>query len=836
MIDRRLASSAVEGLTIAEVLGDVERALIDSGAVVLSAPPGAGKTTAVPIHLAACSIGGAGAVVLAVPRRAAARAAARRIAFLLGEKVGESVALRTGDETIAASSPAIEVVTTGVVLRMLDSDPSLSGMSTLIFDEFHERSLDADAALAFALDARNVLRPDLNIVVMSATLDCAAVAGLIGKAAVVTAHGRSFPVDVVWLGAAGRDWAVSVARSVVRAHADSAASGGDLLVFCPGVPEIRRVRRALESGPTLEATDVLELHGSQSAAEQDKALDWHPESRRRVILATSIAETSLTLPGVTVVVDGGLARRNAFDARRGMGGLVTEPVAKATAEQRRGRAGRVRPGVCYRLWTEVDHRGRPDQPVPEIVDADLTGFALQLAAWGPSELRLLDHPSPGRLDAARSLLASLRLLDDHGAITSAGRRSLALGVHPRLGALIDAAVDRRVASLGVVLAALLSERDLLDGPPSQRPVDISERLSALVGNRQVETARRNRVLDSARRLAHRVGVSFTIADATAATEEIGGLVAAAFPDRVARARGNGNFLLTAGSGATVASHDPLARAPWLAIAELDLLERGGPNARVLLAAPLAAGDVGPGTVADEVLWRDGDVVARRVERLGSVVVRDEPLSSPDAALVTTALIEGLRAERLAPLPFTDTIRSWQDRVNCCHRHLCGDWPDLSDEALLSALDSWFVPFAAGIRRRRDLATFPLGDALGSLVPRGAARQLDRLVPTHVTVPSGSSIRLDYSVDPPVLAVKLQEMFGARETPLLGDGRIPLVVHLLSPAGHPLQVTADLASFWSNSYAAVRAEMRGRYPKHPWPEDPTTAAPTKRTNRALRAGN
>jgi ATP-dependent helicase HrpB len=830
--------AAVHGLPIVDVIEPLMAAVATGGAVVLCAPPGAGKTTAVPLALGLGPSTPTGRLVLLEPRRLAARAAATRLAALIGEPVGRRIGLRTGEETIVSDATVIEVVTTGVLPRLAQNDPSLADMHTIVFDEFHERSIAGDLGLALAIDIREALRPDLSIVVMSATIDAKPIAALLHgddrPTAIVHSTGRAFPVSVVWGDGSARTvtpWEQRVATTIDRALRDQ--SDGDVLVFCPGVPEIGRVKRAL-SLPT--GVDVFELHGSQRAGDQDQLLQVASNARRRVILATSIAETSVTLPSVTAVVDGGLARHSQFDPRRGLGGLVTSPVSKATAEQRRGRAGRVQPGVCYRLWSETTHRAHPDQPSPEIAGADLTPLALELAAWGAADLRWIDPPNPARLVAGQTVLTALHLIDASGALTARGRDVVRLGVHPRLGAMVLAARDADNASLGVALAALLSERDLLDGAASQRSIDVADRLTILAGSAGgTHDRRRDRVRTVADRLARRASVRFSAQDALRASDRAGALIAAGYPDRIAKSRAHGLFTLTSGSGAAAPAGDALAGSPWLAIAELDQV--GGSDARVTLAAALSAEDIASivlpqATQHDEVTWRGGRIVATRRSMFGAITVTETSLANPSVELLERAIVDAVRRERLAPLPFTDDLRAWLDRVGCCHHHLGGEWPDVSVDALVATLDEWLVPFLAGIRTATDLAKVDLRNALAAVVPRHLAAELDRLVPTHINVPSGAALRVDYSVDPPVLAVKLQEMFGTATSPTLADGQVPLVLHLLSPARQPLQITADLATFWANVYPQVRSEMRGRYPRHPWPDDPLAAAPTAKTKRAL----
>jgi ATP-dependent helicase HrpB len=829
-------------LPVAAVFDQIQTALMGRGAAVVVAPPGAGKTTLVPLELLSAPWL-RGRVLVLEPRRLAARAAAARMASLLGQRVGETVGVRTRGDSRVSAATRIEVVTEGILTRMVLADPSLAGVSAVIFDEFHERSLDADLGLACCLETRELLRPDLRLLVMSATLDAAVVSRLLGDAPVIVSSGRSFPVATVWCPPTARQsWEAAVVTAIARALRDQAT--GDVLVFLPGVGEIRRVRGLLGS---IDA-DVLDLHGGLDTGAQDAALS-PSAGRRRVVLATAIAQTSVTLPDVTAVVDGGLARRSRFDPRRGIGGLVTEPVSQASAEQRRGRAGRVQPGICYRVWDESAHGGLPAFDPPEIVTADLTALALDLAAWGGlDDDRWLDPPPPGRLAAASSLLTSLGALDPAGHLTDHGLGLSELGLHPRLGHLLLRGTSLGHASLAATLAALLSERDIFSGPPTSRPVDMRERLAALRSpTASTDRGVRDRVLADAKRFAARAhdvatkaadsqppALHSTVSQSPADDDAVGLLIGLAFPDRLARRRATGTrFVLASGGGAGLNTHDPLGRETFLAIAELDVVV-GNADARIGMAAPLDLVDIetilGDRLVwEDEVRWdrRTRDVVATRQRRFGSLVVEEDHRATPSAGLATAALVEGIRTEGIKLLHLSDDTQRWRERVVVCRRHLGDSWPDVSDKILLENLSTWLGPLLTGCTKRSDLARVDTNSAVRSLLPWPLSREIDELAPTHLTVPSGSRIALNYGAEVPTMAVKLQEMFGLSQSPQLAGGRIPLVIHLLSPARRPLQVTADLASFWSTGYPSLRAEMRGKYPRHPWPEDPTTATPTAR---------
>ena len=818
-------------LPVRAALPAVLDALAEGGAVVLEAPPGAGKTTLVPLalrHLPWCE----GKVVMLEPRRLATRAAAARMAALLGERVGDTVGHRMRADTRVGPSTRVEVVTEGVLTRWLQRDPGLTGVSAVVFDEFHERSLDGDLGLALCLDVRATLRPDLRVVVMSATIDGDAVANVLGDATVVRAHGRTHPVSMHWASTGWEGGGLSTARerdvfeaAVVRTVGQALAEQpGDALVFLPGMAELRRVAARL-SGVVGVTADVLLLHGSLPPNEQDRALAPSPTGRRKVVLTTSIAETSLTVEGVRIVVDAGLARVPRFDPRRGMGELATVRVSRASAEQRAGRAGRTEPGACYRLWSQAEHaRLLPSAP-PEITAADLTSLALELACWGtaPSALRWLDPPSPGALDAARRVLAQLDALDDAlddtGRPTAHGRAIAALGLHPRLAHLVVRGTASGHASLACVLGALLA-----DSAPSP-VVDLRERVEALDPRRHDVD---RRIVEEARRLARRIHAPVPVVPITDAGS-VGALVAIAYPDRIGVRRGPGRFVLTNGTGTTVPVTDPLAGCEVLIVADIE-----GAEGRVRLAAPSTLAEVrttlGPkAKIVHAVRWDsdEHDVVAVREERLGAIALTSTAWTDAPAEACRQALLDGVRTEGLALLSWPAAATSLRQRVGFLRDHVGDPWPDLSDTALLATLDDWLGPCLGRARRRTDLARVDISSALTALLPWPLQSRLDQLAPTHVQVPSGSRVPLDYAQDPPVLAVRLQEVFGLTHSPTVVDGTVAVMMHLLSPAGRPVQVTQDLASFWSRGYREVRAELRGRYPRHHWPDDPTTAEPTRK---------
>ncbi|MBY8342772.1 ATP-dependent helicase HrpB [Streptomyces spinosirectus] len=817
---------ALDALPVRGALPALDEALEGHGTAVLVAPPGTGKTTLVPLELAGLiGDGPARRVVVAEPRRIAARAAARRMAWLLGERTGESVGYTVRGERVVGRHARVEVVTTGVLLQRLQRDQELAGVDVVVLDECHERHLDADTAAAFLWDVRETLRPELRLVAASATTDAEGWARLLGGAPVVEAQGVSHPVEVVWAppvrpvrpphGMRVDPALLShVASTVRRALAER---DGDVLCFLPGVGEIARVAGQLGG---LGDVDVLQVHGRAPAAVQDAVLA--PSERRRVVLATSVAESSLTVPGVRVVVDSGLAREPRVDHARGLSALTTVRASQAAGRQRAGRAGREAPGAVYRCWAEAEDTRLPRFPSPEIKVADLTAFALQTACWGApdaSGLALLDPPPGGAMAAARGVLAAIGAVDSAGRATERGAELARLGLHPRLGrALLD------TSGRGAEVVALLSEE-----APREYGDDLA---TALRTARRGGDAYATRWRTEVRRLTS--GEKGT----PAADDRTAGLVAAlAFPERLAKADG-GSYLMVSGTRAELRDGSPLRGAPWIAVAVADRPVGKG-HARVQLAAVVDE-DMARSAAASlysevqEVHWAGGDVVARRVERLGAIELAARPLTDADPGLVREALLEGLRQEGFGLLRWSADAVVLRQRLAFLRLHLGAPWPDVSDDALHARVDEWLEPELSRARRRGDLARIDAGQALGRLLPwaTGEATRLDELAPERMAVPSGSRIRIDYgNPEQPVLAVKLQEMFGLHESPAVAG--VPLLVHLLSPAGRPAAVTADLASFWKDGYRGVRAELRGRYPKHPWPEDPATAEPTRYTNARLR---
>ncbi|GHF30974.1 ATP-dependent helicase HrpB [Deinococcus metalli] len=824
----------VPDLPIAEVIPAVRAALGAHPRVVVQAPPGAGKSTALPLALLDEPwLAGQGALMLQ-PRRVAVRAVAARLAEGLGEDVGGVVGSRVRFESRVSARTRLEVVTEGILTRRLQRDPELRGVGLVILDEFHERSLNADLALALLREVQGALRDDLRVLVMSATLDPALPGRL--DAPLVASEGRAYPVERRYLSAdpAGRI-EDAVARAVRRALEDDP---GDILAFLPGVREIRGAHAQLSD----VAAAVLPLYGDLPLAEQQRALRPDPGGRRKVILATSIAETSLTIDGVRVVVDGGLSRTQAFDPATGLTRMLTTRVTRDAATQRAGRAGRTAPGVAYRLWSERTHALLPAARPPEILEADLAPLTLELAQWGapdPAALAWLDAPPRPRLGAARTLLRGLAALDDTGRITPEGTRLLEFPTHPRLAHALSTGHAAGLGALAADVAALLEERDPL--PPGSGS-DLTERVAALRAWRGRHGGRGDvAVLERIERLSRQWRRTLGVAPDDAAPDgwDVGTLIALAYPERVALAREaqpgrpSGRFLLAGGQGAALPEGDPLAAAPALAVAHLDARDA---EARIYLAAPLDPVVLRErATWTDTVRWdaRTGTLVARQERRLGALVLDERPLRDVPTDLRVAAVADAVRSEGLHLLTVPPDAAQLRARVGSLRAwHPDEPWPDLSDAALLATLEDWLGPALGRVRTLDDLARVDVRPGLHALLPWPLSRDLDERAPTHMTVPTGSSIRLAYRDDgeAPILAVKLQELFGLADTPTVDQGRRPVLLHLLSPAGRPVQVTQDLRSFWNSSYFEVRKDLRGRYPKHPWPDDPWSHRPMKGTTK------
>ncbi len=816
-------------LPIEAVLPALQRALAAEPAAVLQAPPGAGKTTRVPLALLGAGWLAGKKLLMLEPRRLAATNAARYMATLLGEEVGRSVGYTIRYERKVSAATRIEVVTEGILTRRLQGDPELAGVGLVIFDEFHERSLNADLALAFCRDAQLGLRPDLKLLVMSATLDGEPLSRLLGGAPLISSAGRTYPVTIRW---AGGDGAGPVAEATARLTRRALReTSGDLLVFLPGVGEIRRCADRLAD--LAAEIDLRPLYGDLPFAEQERAI--LPGARRRVVLATNIAETSLTIEGVGTVVDSGLERRPRFDAGSGLTRLEMARISRASAEQRAGRAGRLGPGACYRLWSEGEQGALLPFTPPEIRSADLAPLALELARWGvadPAQLIWLDPPPAGALNGARELLRLLGAFDPQDRLTPLGTAMAKLPAHPRLARLLVAAEEAGCPGLGSDLVALLAERDLLAGGElAARPTsdsDLFDRLELLRRGSGGNAARAARYW----RQQSGAGSGEPNPDAL----QVGRLLALAFPDRVGRERlpGSGRYLLAGGQGARLSPRSAVRRAEWLVAVEVAGKAAG--EGEIVLASALERSCVEElfGENLDwqrEAEWDDraGRLVVREVRRLGALVLQERPVPATSADTVP-ALLGVLRRQGLDRLGWSPAALQWRGRVALLAR-ACpdGGWPGLSDEALLASLEEWLAPFLGGVRSLEQLRRFDPLPALQQHLGWERQTDLERLAPERLEVPSGSRIRLDYSVeDGPVLAVKLQELFGLGETPAIAGGRLPVLIQLLSPAGRPLAATRDLRSFWDTVYPEVKKEMKGRYPRHPWPDDPWAALPTRRT--------
>ena len=811
-------------LPVSEALPALRAALSNASNAVLIAPPGAGKTTIVPLALMEEAWAAEGRILVLEPRRVAARAAARRMASLIGEdQPGGTIGLATRLDRQFSDRTRVEVVTEGLLVRRLQTDPGLEGVAAIFFDEAHERNLDTDLALALALDLQRALRPELRLLAMSATLDGASFAGLMAEggtpAPVIESLGRAFPVEIRHRARDLRD-----PRDLPEAMASAIREAlithpGDVLAFLPGWGEIRRTAERLGGLDAL----VLPLHGELPPAEQDRALNPAPDGQRKVVLATSIAETSLTVPGVRIVVDGGYRRAPRLDAATGLSRLVTLRIGKAAAEQRAGRAGRTAPGVAIRLWTEALHRGLPQADRPEILEAELSGLALDCAAWGaePGALAFLDAPPAGTMAAARGLLRDLDALDETGRITETGRRMARMGTHPRLARMMLAAEGSAEKALAAELAALLEERDPLRG--REAPADIGLRLDLLAGGDHAAADRGavQRIRRAASLHRRRLGIG----NGVVAEGDAGALLAAGFPDRIAARRGamDGAFRLASGQGARITGVDPLAKAPLLAVADLEI---AGTEARIRMAAPIERAVLEArfperlrreeGAAFDA---RTGAVLARRRLRFGPLVLEESPLPQADPAAMAAALAEAVASRGLRDLPWNEAARQTRARIGWMRQVEGEDWPDLTDEVLITSVGEWLEPHLAGLTRLQELAALDLAQILLGLLPWEARRILDQALPARLALPAGRSAAIDYAREVPTLEARAQHLFGLPGLPLLAAGRVALQVALLSPAGRPIAITGDLAAFWAGSWADVRKEMRGRYPKHAWPENP-----------------
>jgi ATP-dependent helicase HrpB len=805
---------------VSEVLDDISAALDHAGRAVVSAPPGAGKTTLVPLHLLDAPWRGDGKIILLEPRRLAARAAGRRMASLIGEEVGGLVGYRMRLDQKISGRTRIEVVTEGVFARMILDDPELQGTACVIFDEFHERSLDADLGLALALDVQGALREDLRILVMSATLDIARIAGLMGGAPEIESLGRGFPIDIRHQ---DRDSSLPIedvmARVITEAHR---AETGSILAFLPGQREIIRTAERLTDrfGPE---TILAPLYGALSQSEQDLAIKPAPAGQRKIVLATSIAETSITIDGVCIVVDSGLQRLPVFEPATQITRLETRRVSRASADQRAGRAGRTEPGIAIRLWLAGQNATLEAFTPPEILASDLSGLALDLAAWGvkdPATLAFLDAPPEAALTEAKTLLMRLGALDRQGDLTVTGRVMRRLALPPRLAAMTASAASQGLGRQAAELAVLITEQGL-----GGNAVDLDARLSRFRSDRSERA-------QAARGLARRIAEALPRTQASDQPVTAGRLLLHAFPDRIAAQRGaRGRYVMANGRGGELADTEALARSDMLVIA--DLTGRAAAQ-RILSAASISRAEIEeelPDAITTGAQcffdMASRQVRARRATRLGAIVLEEQPLPRPSGEEAAKALAEGIRTLGLDALPFSKAARQLRERIGFLHRMLGDPWPDMGDAALLAGVEHWLMPFVTEPRGVDSIGADALHDGLTSLVPHDVRRMLDKAAPTHFDSPAGNRHPIDYTGEEPMLTIRVQELFGLKNHPAIGNGRIPLVLELTSPAHRPIQTTRDLPGFWKGSWKDVRADMRGRYPKHPWPEDPAEAAPTAR---------
>jgi ATP-dependent helicase HrpB len=819
-------------LPIDEALPRLTAALRQVRTAVLVAPPGAGKTTRVPLWLLDALWAADKKILVLEPRRLAARAAAERMAATLNEDVGETIGLRVRFGSRVSRKTRIEVVTEGVFTRLILDDPSLAGVAAVLFDEFHERSLDADLGLALAREVQLGLRDDLRLVVMSATLDGARIANLLGDAPVIESEGRAFPVETRYLGRASN---ILIERQVAEAVARALKSDpGSILAFLPGQAEIRRTETFLKELSPDPAVDIVTLYGALDAKTQDRAIAPAPPGRRKVVLATSIAETSLTIEGVRVVIDSGLARVPRYEPDVGLTRLETVRVSRAAADQRRGRAGRTEPGICYRLWDEPQTASLEPYARPEMLSADLSGMLLDLAQWGetdPARLAFLDAPPPGALTEARALLIELGAMDANGRITEEGRKLRQLPLPPRLARMVADAAGEGAERRAADIAAILSERGL-----GGNDVDLGHRLDLFRrdNSRRGEDARRmaKRWAENAARDA---ASTRKAASPARAEDELsaGAILSLAYPDRIARNRGgNGAFLLANGRGGNVDPAFALAREPFLAVAEM---AGSAAQSRILLAAPITLDEIEQ-RFSDRIEHRkdisfdaaSASLRGRYSKRLGAISLIERPLRIETTADTADVLAQGIARLGIDKLPWAKALRQWCDRVMFLRQAEGGEWPDLSESALAESVKDWLSPMLLSKTALADISSDELETALHTLLPWNLKRRLDTEAPTHFSAPSGSSVPIDYGAgEGPRLAIRVQELYGLDRHPSIAGGKVPLLVELLSPAQRPVQVTRDLPGFWRGSYTAVKSEMRGRYPRHSWPDDPLRAIATRR---------
>ncbi|MHA0856070.1 ATP-dependent helicase HrpB [Paenibacillus sp. CMAA1364] len=828
-------------LPIYDVLPQLKESLSHTTSAVLIAEPGAGKTTCVPLALLDEPWLQGKKILMLEPRRLAARSAASYMATQLGERVGETVGYRVRMDSKIGKGTRIEVVTEGILTRMLQHDQELADVGILIFDEFHERHIHGDLGLALALETQSLLREDLRILVMSATLAAEPVAKLLQDAPIIHCAGRQFPVDTIYVPKAvsqSMEKGVSTAIAQALFHHE-----GHVLAFLPGVGEIRKVKRELERMSLPDQTIIRCLYGQLSLPEQDAAIQAEPDGQRKVVLATSIAETSLTIEGIRTVVDSGLMRTQLVSRRSGMSHLTTVNVSKASADQRRGRAGRTQSGTCYRLWSQQEQDGLQNEITPEIMSADLTSLALEMAAWGvqdPQELRWLDAPHDARFQQAVDLLRSLGAIDEQGRITPHGHQMVQLGMHPRLSHMILKANALHYGYLACLMAALLQERDIFKGRRSTDNCDMTARIEVLLlwesqglphmDDTSLDMPVMHRMMQEARNVQKQLNIT---SDHKVGADGCGVLLSFAYPDRIGQGRGDGRFLLSSGRGVEMSIIQPLSRTAYIVAAVVD--DRGT-EGRIQLTASINESSLY--TFHEESILKESNVAwdrdlqgvkARQRWMLGSLMLKEQPLAKPSEEMIAYALLDGIRLEGLHLLPWNKESIQLRQRLQFMHTLMPSNWPDVSDDALLAALPEWLLHAVYHMKNRNDLQRLQMTMIIEQhWMTWDQRRDLDIHAPTHMTVPSGSRIPIDYS-DPqqPIVAVRLQEMFGLQETPRIGAGRIPLTLHLLSPAQRPVQITSDLSSFWQNAYFDVKKELKVRYPKHDWPDEPLEAVATRR---------
>jgi ATP-dependent helicase HrpB len=828
-------------LPIYDVIPQLKEILSQNSSAVLIAEPGAGKTTRIPLALLDEPWLQGKKIMMLEPRRLAARSAAHFMASQLGEQVGETVGYRVRMDSKVGKTTRIEVVTEGILTRMLQHDQELVDVGMVIFDEFHERNIHGDLGLALALESQSMLREDLRILVMSATLEAEPVATLLQDATIIHCLGRQFPVETVY---APQPVNVSLEKAVASVIGQALTRHeGNVLAFLPGVGEIRKVKRQLEMLSLPDTTVIRTLYGQLSLPEQDTAVTPEVDGKRKIVLATSIAETSLTIEGVRVVVDSGLMRTQVLSSRSGMAHLTTLKVSKASADQRRGRAGRNQPGTCYRLWSHQEQDALQNARTPEIVSTDLTSLALEIAAWGvqdPKELRWLDIPSDSGFNQAVNLLVSLGALDDHGRITSHGRQMVNLGMHPRMAHMILKAIPLQSGYLACQIAALLQERDIFKGNKSSDNCDISTRIDQLklwetqglpnINDSSIDVAALHRIIQETRNIQKQLNI---LERSSEGADRCGVLLSFAYPDRIGQGRGDGRFLLSSGRGVEMSAIQPLSRSAYIVAAVVD--DRGT-EGRLQLAASISESSLyryqEEWMQEKQFITWDRDlqgVKARRRWMLGNLVIKEQAYSKPPEEDIAYAVLEGIKQEGLQILPWTKVSTQFRQRLQFMYSQSPSEWPDVTDDALLATLQDWLLLSVYGMKNRSDLQRLKLVSIIEqNLLSWDQRRELDQKAPTHMVVPSGSHIPIDYT-DPgqPFVAVRLQEMFGLQDTPRIGGNRVPLTLHLLSPAQRPVQVTSDLYSFWRGAYFEVKKELKVRYPKHYWPDEPLEAVATRR---------